>query len=107
MAQSATGTTAAPQMQMSPERAHEVVLMTQQIRRNFPEISDVPDDQLLYTTWRSFKRINQTSDSDYHTMAKVFFREFDRHLLNYQFSKAGEEVAVRRRFFAILTDLFQ
>ncbi|HIW71006.1 MAG TPA: hypothetical protein H9875_00115 [Candidatus Levilactobacillus faecigallinarum] len=107
MAQNAAGATATPKMQMSPERAHEVVLMTQRIRQNFPELATIPDDRLLYATWRSFKRIDQTSDSDYHTMAGVFFREFDRHLLNYQFSKAGEDDVVRHRFFAIITDLFQ
>lgn len=107
MAQSAAGATVTPKMQMSPERAREVVLMTKQIRQNFPELKDVPDERLLYTTWRSFKQIDQTSDSDYHTMANVFFREFDRHLLNYQLSKAGEEEAVRHRFFGIITALFQ
>ncbi|GEO66347.1 hypothetical protein [Levilactobacillus spicheri] len=107
MAQIAAGATATPKMQMSPERAHEVVQMTQRIRQNFPELNAVPDEQLIYATWRSFKRIDQTSDSDYHKMANVFFREFDRHLLHYQFSKAGEDDVVRHRFFAIITDLFQ
>lgn len=102
-----TGATATPKMQMSPERANEVVRMTQMIRRKFPELHNVADDRLIYATWRSFKRIDQTSDSDYHTMADVFFREFDRHLLDYQFSKAGQDDLVRHRFFAIITELFQ
>ncbi|GEO69919.1 hypothetical protein [Levilactobacillus acidifarinae] len=107
MAQTVSGATATPKMQMSPERAQEVIQMTKRVRQGFPELKDVPDDQLLYATWRSFKRIDQTSDSDYHRMANVFFREFDRHLLNYQFSKAGEDDVVRHRFFAIITELFQ
>jgi len=106
MAQSTAGATVTPKMQMSPERATQVIQMTKRVRQNFPELKDVPDEKLLYATWRSFKRIDQTSDSDYHKMANVFFREFDRHLLNYQFSKAGEDDVVRHRFFAIITDLF-
>lgn len=107
MAQTVTGATATPKMQMSPERARQVIQMAKRIRQEFPELKDVSDEQLLFATWRSFKRIDQTSDSDYHKMANVFFREFDRHLLHYQFSKAGEDDVVRHRFFAIITALFQ
>ncbi|KRL93187.1 hypothetical protein ACUIJQ_07435 [Levilactobacillus hammesii] len=99
--------TATPEMQMSPERAKQVIRMTKSIRQHFPELTQVPDAQLIYATWRSFKRIDQTNDSDYQTMADVFFHEFDRHLLNYQFSKAGEDEVVKHRFFAILTELLQ
>ncbi|WP_407889982.1 hypothetical protein [Levilactobacillus sp. N40-8-2] len=107
MTQVAAGATAAPEMQMSPERAKQVVRMTKSIRQHFPELAQVQDAQLIYSTWRSFKRIDQTNDSDYQTMADVFFHEFDRHLLNYQFSKAGEDDVVKHRFFAILTELLQ
>ncbi|WP_057877999.1 MULTISPECIES: hypothetical protein [Levilactobacillus] len=107
MTQATAGATATPKMQMSPERARQVVRMTKSIREHFPELAKVPDAQLIYSTWRSFKRIDQTNDSDYQTMADVFFHEFDRHLLDYQFSKAGEDEQVRQRFFAILTELLQ
>lgn len=107
MAHTAAGATATSKMQMSPERAQEVIQMAKRARHSFPELKTVSDERLLYAIWRSFKRIDQTSDSDYHTMAKVFFQEFDRHLLHYEFSRAGEDDAVRQRFFAIITDLFQ
>lgn len=105
MTQATAGSSVAPQMQMSPKRAKQVVTMTKSIRAHFPELSEVSDAQLIYSTWRSFKRIDQTNDSDYKTMAAVFFHEFDRHLLNYQLSKSGQEMAIRQRFFAILTEI--
>ncbi|WP_125546280.1 hypothetical protein [Levilactobacillus lindianensis] len=107
MTQATADATATSKMQMSPERARQVVRMTKSIREHFPELAKVSDAQLIYSTWRSFKRIDQTNDSDYQTMADVFFHEFDRHLLDYQFSKAGEDELVRQRFFAILTELLQ
>jgi len=105
MTQATAGSSAAPKMQMSPERAKQVVTMTKSIRAHFPELASIPDAQLIYSTWRSFKRIDQTNDSDYQTMANVFFHEFDRHLLNYQLSKSGQEAGVSHRFFAILTEI--
>ncbi|WP_125683239.1 hypothetical protein [Levilactobacillus yonginensis] len=105
MTQATAGSTAAPKMQMSPERAKQVVKMTKSIRGNFPELAAISDAQLIYSTWRSFKRIDQTNDSDYTTMADVFFHEFDRHVLNYQFSKTGQTETIRHRFFAVLTEL--
>lgn len=105
MTQATASSTATPTMQMSPKRAQQVVKMAKGIRHNFPELTTISDAQLIYATWRSFKQIDQTNDSDYQTMAKVFFHEFDQHLLHYQFSKAGQETMIRQRFFALLTKL--
>ncbi|MFC6275798.1 hypothetical protein ACFQET_09820 [Levilactobacillus tangyuanensis] len=105
MTQATAGSTSAPRMEMSPERATQVVKMTKTIRQHFPELAALSDAKIIYATWRSFKRIDQTNDSDYHTMAKVFFQEFDKNVMDYQLSKNGREDEMRQRFFAILTDI--
>ncbi|MFC6259636.1 hypothetical protein [Levilactobacillus fujinensis] len=105
MTQATAGATTAPKMEMSPERAKQVITMTKNIRAHFPELADVSDAQLIYSTWRAFKRIDQTNDSDYQTMANVFFHEIDRHLLKYKLSKAGQGEIISQRFFAILTEI--